>query len=396
VGNWFIGMTPHQIYEALTTGPGSDTVDNAQATAKLLWSEEDKRADLIRRQGELIQTGWQGSASDGAYGAAQPLAASALNRVDELDRAQDLLDRQSGSFNRAKNDVRPVPSDPPSIDLTDPAAVFSDFEKEMVSYQADAYHNIEVFRGYDNASNHNETYIPSQYSTVNGSGGTISVSDTGARGDDTGSYIEVPDSEEPSGGPGPGPSGERVPTGSTPTNWPPPVSGPVPNPSQPQQTTPSTYVPPAINTPGQFPPGQNPYQPAPPGSNPPGYVSGLPVSGPGVRGGGFGPRGGGPGGGGQGGNPGAGARGAMPGPGGAAAGALAAEEAAARRAAAAAARGGVAGGMGGAPMGGGRGKGDDDEEHKRKVLIEADAEGVFGSDVLTAPQVIGDDEYEDD
>jgi hypothetical protein len=49
----------------------------------------------------------------------------------------------------------------------------------------------------------------------------------------------------------------------------------------------------------------------------------------------------------------------------------------------------------GAPVGAGRGKGDEDEEHQRKVLIEADAEGTFGSDVLTAPQVIGDDEYED-
>jgi hypothetical protein len=47
-------------------------------------------------------------------------------------------------------------------------------------------------------------------------------------------------------------------------------------------------------------------------------------------------------------------------------------------------------------MGGGRGKGDEDEEHQRKVLIETDGESVFGSDVLTAPQVIGDDEYEDD
>jgi len=76
------------------------------------------------------------------------------------------------------------------------------------------------------------------------------------------------------------------------------------------------------------------------------------------------------------------------------AGALAAEEAAAQRAAAAAARGSGSGMMG-APVGN-RGKGDEDEEHQRKVLIEADAEGVFGSDVLTAPQVIGDDEYEDD
>jgi hypothetical protein len=49
----------------------------------------------------------------------------------------------------------------------------------------------------------------------------------------------------------------------------------------------------------------------------------------------------------------------------------------------------------GAPIGGGRGKDDEDREHERKVLIEADGEDVFGSDVLTAPQVIGDDEYED-
>ncbi|MGB3438791.1 MAG: hypothetical protein WBA97_08570, partial [Actinophytocola sp.] len=73
-----------------------------------------------------------------------------------------------------------------------------------------------------------------------------------------------------------------------------------------------------------------------------------------------------------------------------------AEEAAARRAAAAGvARGGAGGPMGGGPMGGGQGKGDEDEEHKRKVLLEIDSESVFGSDVLTAPQVIGDDEYED-
>jgi hypothetical protein len=50
------------------------------------------------------------------------------------------------------------------------------------------------------------------------------------------------------------------------------------------------------------------------------------------------------------------------------------------------------------PMGGamgGQGKGDEDEEHERKIMIESGGEDVFGSDTLTAPQVIGDDEYED-
>jgi hypothetical protein len=49
----------------------------------------------------------------------------------------------------------------------------------------------------------------------------------------------------------------------------------------------------------------------------------------------------------------------------------------------------------GAPVGAGRGKDDEDTEHQRKVLIETDAEATFGSDELTAPQVIGDDEYEE-
>jgi hypothetical protein len=49
----------------------------------------------------------------------------------------------------------------------------------------------------------------------------------------------------------------------------------------------------------------------------------------------------------------------------------------------------------GVPVGAARGKDDEDAEHQRKVLIEADAEDTFGSDVLTAPQVVGDDEYED-
>ncbi|MFI7672744.1 hypothetical protein [Actinophytocola sp. NPDC049390] len=392
-------MTPHEIYQALTTGPGSERVDAAQRTAKILWEDEDERAELIRRQGELIRSGWQGSASDGAFGAAQPLAASALNRVDELARAEDLLDRQSGSFNRAKNEVRPVPADPPGIDLTDPNVVFSDYEKQIVAYQADAHHNIEVFSGYDNASSYNETNIPAQYSSVNGSGGTISVTADGARPSDTGDYIEVRDQPRPGGESGPygGPGGSPVsgpPVGGS------PVSGPVPSPSLPQQTTPSTYVPPAVNPPGPYPP--NPYQPTPGGPGQPGYGPGVPVGGypgggPGGRGGyggGYGPRGGG----GYGpGTPGPGARAPMAGPG-PAAGAIPAEEAAARRAAAAAAgaRGAGPGGMAGAPMGAGRGKGDEDEEHQRKVLIEADSEAIFGSDVLTAPQVIGDDEYEDD
>lgn len=398
-------MSAHDIYEHFTNGRGTGSLDGAQQATRAEWELEDERAQMIRRQGELIRSGWQGAASDGAFGAAQPLAESALHGATMLSQAEDLLDRQSGSFHRAANSVTPVPEEPPGIDMNDPMVVFTDHDADITAYQAQVQHNMDVYRGYDGASEYNETNMPAEYSTVNHSGGNISVASGDGRPAGSGDYLEVrerePQSRYEGGGPGPhGGPGEpgRVPVGA-------PVSGPVPNPSPPQLTTPSDWVPPAINNPGQQLPTT--FQPAP-GPGQPGFVGGVPagggpgggpgggVRGPGARGGAFG---GGPGGG-AGGNagPGAGAgpRGAPPGPG-FNAGAVAAEEAAARRAAAGlATRGSAPGAMVGAPLGGGRGKGDEDEEHQRKVLVETDGESLFGSDELTAPQVIGDDEYEDD
>jgi hypothetical protein len=402
------GMTPHEIYKALTEGPGSGKLDDGQAAALFLWKQEEKRADMIHKQAGLIQGAWQGAAGEGAYGAAQPLAAAAVEGADLLSQSDDLMSRQSGSFNRAKNSVVPVPPEPPQPDLMDFMTFMTDYEKEVTTYQTNAQNNIEVFRGYDGASEYNEVRMPTTFSTVSHSGGTVSV--TGATTPGGGDFISVPDPEQqqqPRVGGASEPFAGRDDPGSVPTGGS-PVSGPAVTQQPPQQTTPSTFTPPPVGTPSDvLPPGQRTPVGGP---GPGGPVTGLPVSGftsggpvstggPGVRGGVPGGSGGpgstgGPGATGRG--PGAGIRGGALGPG-MGVGALAAEEAAAQRAAAsAAARGTGSGMMGGAPVGAGRGKGDEDEEHQRKVLIETNGESVFGSDVLTAPQVIGDDDYEDD
>jgi hypothetical protein len=52
-----------------------------------------------------------------------------------------------------------------------------------------------------------------------------------------------------------------------------------------------------------------------------------------------------------------------------------------------------AAGMGGVPVGGGRGQDDDDLEHRVPSYLEGgDPEALFGSEVLTAPPVIGEDD----
>ncbi|MFI7680199.1 hypothetical protein [Actinophytocola sp. NPDC049390] len=393
-------MTPQQIYDELTTGPGSETLQTAQGISYDESAAEHARAQRIRRLMSTIESGWQGSAADGAQGAARPLAQHAAEGAEYLYLAQDLLDRQAGSFHRAAASVEPMPPDP-AADLLEQVVPFEvDTDAQTREYQQKAQHNISVFEGYDNASNHNETNLPQQFTSTNHSGGGISVTPA-----DT---IEVSDDSprrETGPGAGPGPGNYSAPAGDA--TWNPPPG---------YETAPSDVQP----VPGRG-PGSYPLPPAaqlPPPTAPPGGMPIVPVGGPGGtsgpggagRGGSFrgnpGSTAGGPGGRGGGFGSGPGTGGGTAGPGGvgrgpglapglgAGAGALAADEAAARRALAATARGGGPGAFG-APLGAGRNQ-DEDEEHKRKVLIEADPESTFGSDVLTAPQVIGDDEYEDD
>lgn len=396
-------MTPQQIYDALTNGPGSSTLEAAQKVSYDEARAEQERADRIRRLVSTVESGWQGDAADGAQGAARPLAQNAAEGAEYLYLAQDLLDRQAGSFHRAAASVEPMPAEP-MTDLLEQVVPFDvDTDAEVRAYQEKAQHNIRVFEGYDNASSHNETYLPRQFSSTNYSGGGISVA-SAESGD--------------SGGPGNysapgGDSGRGEPGGFRPGGAPvvPAAQQPVP------------VGPPVVPSGGPSGVG---------GQDRPGGGSGGGPAGPGGGpGGGFGGPGGGPGGGfgparpgesgrgtggrgvsgGRGGKPGQGAglgqgrrssagpgggggpvRGPLGPGGGVGAGALAAEEAAARRGLTSPRSAG--GGMMGGPAGGRRDQ-EEDQEHTRKVLIETDAESVFGSEVLTAPQVIGDDEYED-
>lgn len=158
-------LTPKQIYDELTGGPGSDTLDTAQRASHGEAQREADRADMIAQIGRKIQTGWQGGAAEGASGAAKPLAEAASRAADELYRAQDLLDRQNGSFHRAANSVVPVSGGPPEMTLDD-ALDPVDHEKQVRAYQADAEHNMRVFEGYDNESGHNETSAPREYPII--------------------------------------------------------------------------------------------------------------------------------------------------------------------------------------------------------------------------------------
>lgn len=397
----FWGLTAQQIYDQLTGGPGSGRLNDAGSAASQEWQREEERAHDIRALATDMKSGWDGRASDAAHGAAGPLAESALQGAGQLHTSEQLLNQQSEIFHSAANSVVPVPEKPPESTILNYMIPWeTDLDQEIQAYQADAQHNVEVFRGYDTTSLDHETPLAREYATVTHSGGDISVrgsgdtigSDGHRGGGDPGSY-SAPSGSDSGGDPGGS-------TGGSPAGGSQASDDVRPGDTQASQVSPSATpgsglqnVAPPLSQPGPTTGtlgggliGAGPLVGATPTGSGAGSGTGGRTGGVG-SGGGLGGRGGV-----AGGAP--GMRGGAPGPG---AGALAAEQVAQRGGPAGAAGARGSAGMGGAPMGAaGRGQGDEDSEHQRKVLIEADPEATFGTDELVAPRVIGDPAYEDE
>jgi hypothetical protein len=177
-------ITPHQIYEFITGGPGTRSLGLVEDVVMSEWQAERDRADRIHRVANTLRGGWQGEAGAGAYGAAMPLTEGAVQGVIHLQRSHDLLVRQSESFHRAVNDVRPVPAEPPAGSLDESFPFDVDYDKELTSYQADVQHNIDVFRSYDGASQYNETHMPQEYPNRSMSSGSDVLTAPQVIGDD--------------------------------------------------------------------------------------------------------------------------------------------------------------------------------------------------------------------
>jgi hypothetical protein len=370
------GMSPQRIYEEITGGPGTFKLNDARDATEAESKEEGIRAESVRELGVALESGWQGTAGEGAFHATKPLVRASYQGSDLLHMGQDLLTRQGESFETAKNSVEPVADKPPELGVE--ALVDHSILVDVAQYQESSQKNVQAFAAYDNASMYNEEHAPVEYTSPSQAGG-----DSGGY---AGGMIDSDDyRQDGDGGPGgsSGGPGSSGPGGSAPYGSGAP-GGLVPGGAPSGSTNTAGYD-------STLRPSSGPYPGIPgPSHSSGGAPAGVGPLGFGVGGGsgGGGGTGGGLGGGGRG--PGGGAPGRGPG-----AGALAAEEAAARRGGVGATGPGgrgAAGGMGGAPMGGGKGKGDEDTEHQRKYLIGPDPDATFDTDVLTAPPVIGEDD----
>lgn len=415
-------MTGRTIYENFVNGVGPDGLSASAEMVRQVAEEYDDEGTAIRQLTARMEAIWQGDAAGAASRGAGPLVAEHDAAGSHMLTAQDLNGRQAGSFGDARNSVVPVPPEPTAPDpwstfnLPGEAATFRD---QVTDYNAANQRNVDVMRGYGDAAVYNTTNMPLSYgalsgdqagivvdsgvSGTDGSRGAGSASIDGPRGGGSGVVERATNGAHTAGSPSDtgglaGGDGSVGPGGAS-TDGRQPV---------PQETTPGGFTPTPSAPPGQIPVGLggggSGTAPSPAGGSAPftgfgplgggGLGAGPdgrgPGSGPGGRGPGVpgsGGRGtGAPGSGGLGGRAGGGephGPGGRPGPG-SPAGTVAGGPRTSVR----------GGGMSGMPMGaGGRGRGEDDLERRSpSYLREDDPESVFGTDEMTAPPVIGEDE----
>src|SRR5256885_532047 len=140
-------MTGRKIYENFTNGRGTDGLSGGAAIVNEVAAGYRDRADTIRRLTEKMESAWHGDAASAAQRGAGPLSVEHELAESDLGTAQDLTNRQAGSFADARNAVVPVPPEPTK---PDPWAVFRSpgevvtYQQQVVDYNAASQHNVDV------------------------------------------------------------------------------------------------------------------------------------------------------------------------------------------------------------------------------------------------------------
>jgi hypothetical protein len=359
------------------------------------------RSENIAKLANSMETAWQGGAAGAARRGAGPLEVEHNVASPKISAAAASIANQIDAFNTARASVVSVPAVPKQPGWWDNFVTLGGagaaYEQQVIANLEANAENVRVMREYEAATERNRQMLERIPTNLN---------------------VSEPSPPAPPGpGPRPGGPGWNQPPGSggwsggnggvgtttstqqpTGAQWSPsPSQAPPPRGIGLGQTHPDTALPlpPHLTDVNPVRPNPAPVGPAPAGSTP-----GLPV---GPLGGGYGSgadsgRGGGSGGRGVGaGGPGTeGGRSAGRGGGPGARGAAGLDGGPGRGSAGAPGRGGLgrggSGAGGGSPMGAGaRGEGGEDYEHELpSFLVERDPEGTFGTDVVTAPSVIGE------
>ncbi|MGW5744606.1 PPE domain-containing protein [Amycolatopsis sp. NPDC003861] len=199
-------LTAAQIYEQITGGKGTQSLDDAQVSARQLTARMVERAQRISALRSKTMSGWRGDAGEAAADATLPLVQAAADDAVHLQNAQSAVGAQMDAFGTAKYSVKPVAAQPPELGAEDVVRAISDngrgsYHTKVSQWQADSQANIDAFSAYHSASTSNGGQMPAQYAQLAESGAPISMRTSGDKvgATDTGEWARNPrDTQVPS------------------------------------------------------------------------------------------------------------------------------------------------------------------------------------------------------
>ncbi|WP_034241104.1 PPE domain-containing protein, partial [Saccharomonospora iraqiensis] len=181
-------IDPHQIYQQLTSGPGTGSLENGREAAGKLKQTFDERVRQMDDLASKMDQAWQGDSGEAAKVGARPLKDWLLDSGYKLESSDRTMGAQADAFNGAVSRVQQVPQKPPESGwLNDINPLTTDKDREIAEYNAKAQANVDAFNAYYEATTTNSRSVP-RYSTLTGEFGDIKVDENaGEGGPDAGS-----------------------------------------------------------------------------------------------------------------------------------------------------------------------------------------------------------------
>ncbi len=193
-------LTGEQIYRNFQDGDGTDGLLGSAAILNEVRGYYDEIANEVYALRAEMESAWQGEASGAARRGAGPVASEYSEASMHLFDAQDLTTRQTGSFERGRNAVVPVPPEPEAVQpWVSASPEGATYQNRLGHHNAAAQQNVDVMTGYGNASDHNTVNLPSRYGELMDDQAGFSIGSTGG-GTDSGGTDPGGESPRPAGG----------------------------------------------------------------------------------------------------------------------------------------------------------------------------------------------------
>ncbi|OLT40697.1 hypothetical protein BJF85_06145 [Saccharomonospora sp. CUA-673] len=179
------GIDAYQIYERITSGPGTASLNQGHTASSAMSERYDDRVKQIQDLDAKMSAAWTGDGAESARMGAQPLRQWMTETGSDLGKSSSVLSTQADAHNKVRTEVEPIPEHPPSSHIFNDLAPWdTDLDKKIADYNDKANKNVQVFNDYHSASTGNASALP-HYATRHGAIGDVALAGTNVSGDKT-------------------------------------------------------------------------------------------------------------------------------------------------------------------------------------------------------------------